>query len=318
MRYLFPLPRVYLTNVSWPRDLIHLNTLDPQQVYSFFERVASEPGAFSQKHLGSSALLFFEPSTRTRLSFAAASIAEGYFPLDLGPLEASSLQKGESISDTIENIAAMGPSFMIIRCAGDVPLPALAASLPCPVIAGGWGRFAHPSQALLDLYTVWTEKPHMEQVRFLFVGDLKHSRVVASHLELLSVMGVEIGMLSPRDWEIQDVSVTAKIQKFQNLKQALAWANVVMALRTQTERHGSHSQQKKGASAIEAGNINQLNDNTLKDLEPSAIILHPGPVVWGDELAREVLKDPRCRVVQQVSNGVLVRRELLRIYGGLN
>jgi len=252
------------------------------------------------------ALLFFEPSTRTRMSFETAAHRVGLSPLLLDGGIKSSLEKGESVEDSILNVAAMNPLVLVIRCGDLVDLQALAKQVRPRILNAGWGMKGHPSQALLDAFTIQQRRQTVQKQKVLFVGDVKHSRVAASHFELLPRLGAEIAVCAPNHFLPENFQHL----RIPELDQALAWADVVIALRCQFERHaGGHPE----ATALQDYRENYgLNVTRLRRLNPKAIVMHPGPINHGIELETEVLQDSRCCVLQQVTNGVFVRESLLR------
>jgi aspartate carbamoyltransferase catalytic subunit len=256
------------------------------------------------RHSGDTiALLFFEPSTRTRMSFETASHRIGVQPIYFDAAAGSSLEKGETIEDSIRNIAAMLPKAVVVRCADDLDLYAIAEKVKVPVINAGWGIKGHPTQALLDTYTLWETFPKLSGKKLLMIGDIRHSRVAASHFELASKTGIEIRVCGPQEF----LPNNHNIKSFSELSEGLAWADVVMALRVQFERH------QESAFANEQYHRKfGLNAESLKALSANALIFHPGPINHGIEMEFNVLEDPRCRVFDQVTNGVFVRESILR------
>lgn len=264
-----------------------------------------QPKENSWKLQGTSALLFFENSTRTRMSFELACWRVGLGPTLLDANSGSSLVKGETPEDTIMNIAAMDPRIMVIRCGSGLDLEKIDAEIAPLVVNAGWGAKGHPSQALLDLYTLWRERD-LEGTKLLIVGDILHSRVASSHFEVFKKMGVQVAACGPEIFKPKE-SIPG-LQWFDQLNAGLEWCNAVMALRLQLERH-------KGGAAIDPVSYHEqfgLNKKSLKPLSTEAIILHPGPVNRGVELADEVFQDSRCRILNQVNNGLYVRTALLK------
>ena len=252
------------------------------------------------------ALLFFEPSTRTRFSFEAACVRAGYHPMVLDAIQGTSLEKGESVLDTVLNIEAMRPDFFIIRASGSVELNKIEEQLGVPVINAGWGSVGHPTQALLDTLSLYEKWQTLENKKILFVGDIKHSRVVASHIELAKILNYEVGFCAPKDL-LPDLPQDSQQKYFATLNDGLSWADAVMALRVQKERHGSHtfdldSYQKNYG----------LNLNSIKNLRTEAWIMHPGPINYGVELEQNILTDKRSLILKQVENGVFLRETIIR------
>lgn len=252
------------------------------------------------------ALLFFEPSTRTRFSFEAACARAGYHPMVLDGGIGTSLEKGETVEDTILNIEAMRPLFFVIRCNNDVNLQAIANQLSVPVINAGWGLQGHPTQALLDTLTLFEKWNHLESKKILFIGDVRHSRVVASHFELAKILGYEIGVCAPADF-LPVGSTQKNFKHFEKLNDGLQWADAVMALRVQKERHdGSLFDVESYRKTYGIGHHN------LKLISDKTFLMHPGPINYGVELEKEVLTDSRSLILQQVENGVFLREALIR------
>lgn len=250
------------------------------------------------------ALAFFEPSTRTRLSFETASIRAGLGPLVFEGGSNTSLEKGETIEDSILNIAAMLPSVLIVRCGNEVDLAGISKKVSVPVINAGWGTKGHPTQALLDLFTLREKWTSLSGKKLLIVGDLKHSRVASSHAEIFAKTGMQIGQCAHPDFALP----SPEIVFFSQLSEGLQWADAVMALRFQFERHDK----SLGFSKEDYRSRYGLNRNSLQALKADGFILHPGPVHYGVEMEAEVSGDPRAVVLEQVTNGVFLREALLR------
>lgn len=257
------------------------------------------------------ALLFFEASTRTRLSFESACHRAGLGPLVFQGGPGTSMEKGETPEDTFANIAAMGPSVMIVRGGDDLPLDRFAQEFNIPVVNAGWGKRGHPTQALLDVFTL-SERRELAGTKVVFLGDLKHSRVAGSHLELWPKLGGEVRFCGPESM----IPADSQVPRFATVDEALKWADVVIALRYQFERHSSG--RLGGADAQEQKLIAEvrkdfaLTKEHLARIPESTLILHPGPVNHGVELDTEVYRDHRSLILDQVSHGVWLREALLR------
>jgi len=301
-------------------SLITINNLEKSFIDSLFshalnlkknfnqheQKNPNSSGANDSGYKGTAALLFFEPSTRTRFSFEAAASRAGFHALILDGGIGTSLEKGETIEDTIYNIQSMRPSFFVIRCDARVDLLKLDLELAVPVINAGWGQQGHPTQALLDALTIFEKQGVLENKNILFIGDIKHSRVVSSHLELAEKLKYNIGYCAPEEFfpEVMQKDV----QKFKKLNEALEWADVVMALRVQKERHDNEN-----LFLLEDYRENfGLNHLSLKNLKSQALIMHPGPINYGVEIESDVLHDKRCVILKQVENGVFLREALIR------
>jgi aspartate carbamoyltransferase catalytic subunit len=290
-------------------DLVSLEKEKIGRLFSTADQLALNPFLPSKGFGKTGALLFFEASTRTRMSFETACAQLGVHPMLLDGKSGSSLEKGETLEDTILNVAAMKPAFVVIRSGDDLDFRDIAAKIDMPVINAGWGKIGHPTQALLDAYTIRKHLGKIEGQKVLVVGDARHSRVAASHIELSKKLNYEVAFCGPESF----LPEGADIKVFSALSDGLKWATVAMALRVQLERHQAkyslEDYRKKFGFTVE----------NLKDLSAKALIMHPGPINQGTEMDAEVLqKDSRCRVLDQVSNGVLIRQAiLLEVLGGL-
>lgn len=286
------------------KSLIDLSSLEKTKVdriFSLADQIAAN-GTIPFEGFGKTgALLFFEASTRTRMSFETACARLGIYPLKLSGKSGTSLEKGETLEDTILNIEAMKPSFVVIRSGDELDFHDIAKKIQAPILNAGWGKRGHPTQALLDAYTIRKHLGTCEGQRLLIVGDVRHSRVAASHFELAKILGYEVALCGPE--EFLPESSPAKV--FSSLKEGLKWSTVAMALRVQLERH------QMTYSLTDYRRDFGFTSENMKHLSAKAIIMHPGPINQGTELDSEVLQDPRCQVLDQVSNGVLIRQALI-------
>lgn len=245
--------------------------------------------------------IFFENSTRTLSSFetAAKRLDAKVLRLDVSK---SSSSKGETLFDTAANLDAMSPSAIIIRHPHSGVSQSLAKYVHCPVINAGDGKHAHPTQALLDLFTISEHfKGRVEGKKVIIIGDIKNSRVANSNIELLSRFGLDITLVAPPHF-----MPNIKLKKSFNLKTALKNADIIMSLRTQTERH----QRQMYGSLKDYANDFCLTKELIADKE--LIILHPGPVHRNIDLSDEVLADKRSLVLKQVKHGVAIRMAVLK------
>ncbi|MBC7753460.1 MAG: aspartate carbamoyltransferase catalytic subunit [Moraxellaceae bacterium] len=298
-------------------SLLDFQNLNSAQIFSFIQTALdlkkrqAQAGRFLEKQtiLGTGALLFFEPSTRTRFSFETACIRAGVAPLIMDNLAGSSLEKGESIEDTILNLEAMGPLFFVVRCSDQTELREISEKLKTPVINAGWGKKSHPTQALLDATTLFERWGDLRDKNILFVGDVLHSRVFSSHVELSKILGYRLGYCAPTEFGLGEFeSLKAGIKSFDQIRHALEWADAVITLRVQKERHDSIS----GATNEDYRQRYGLNLERAKLLKPSAVILHPGPINYGVEIEKNLLKDSRSVILQLVENGVFIREVLIK------
>jgi aspartate carbamoyltransferase catalytic subunit len=176
------------------------------------------------------------------------------------------------------------------------------------VINAGWGHSSHPTQALLDIQTLFSKWKAIHSKRLLFIGDIRHSRVFSSHLELGQKLGYELGFLGPKQWNHPDFQGEC----FSSLDPALSWADAVVALRVQSERHDSISSGLETSWGIDYFDQYGLNLDRMKLMNKNSFLLHPGPVNFGTELDRDVLNDSRTLIFEQVANGVIAREKLLK------
>jgi aspartate carbamoyltransferase catalytic subunit len=256
------------------------------------------------------ACVFFEPSTRTRMSFQTAAYRLGCEVLTMEMASSSSLTKGESYADTVLNIAAMKPDAIVIRYGRSLELDELLPTLSIPVLNAGSGTQAHPTQALLDAFTIQKEMGSVKGRKVLIVGDIRHSRVARSNFDVLSKLGAEIGICGPAALMPHEAeSLIPGLKVFAELDEAIGWADVYMGLRIQLERH--NAEELNLESLADYHEQFGLSDKRLKLLRSDAVILHPGPINHGVEFSEGVVRDSRSRVLNQVTNGVLIRAALL-------
>lgn len=291
------------------QSLLDLKHLTPENVLGLFalaDRLSGEKPPerehFKNRRGLTAALVFFEPSTRTRMSFESACLREGLSPILLDCGSGTSLEKGETLEDTVLNVAAMDPALMIIRTGDGLDLEEMSRRLPIPILNGGWGKRGHPTQALLDAYAIHRRKRDLRGQRVLLIGDIRHSRVAASHFELARILGYDVALCGPPSF----LPEKSEWKVFDRLEDGLKWATVAMALRVQLERHEEISE--LGGFHTTWG----LNPSSLEALSADGLVMHPGPVNWGVEMSEDVTKDPRCLILDQVRGGVWIRQALIR------
>jgi aspartate carbamoyltransferase catalytic subunit len=263
----------------------------------------------SLKTQKSYALVFFEPSTRTRMSFERAIHLIGGESFSLVGPASTSIEKGESLEDTVFNIAAMKPDALIVRCGDNLDLFKLSQKISIPIVCAGWGKVAHPTQALLDAYTLWQEWGTLQGKKILFMGDAQHSRVLSSHLELLPNLGAKIAFWCPDALRVSGLKVD---QDFDSKDHAVSWADAIIGLRLQKERLQTSF---NWDSALDKFQLTRQDLDKLKTPKP---LLHPGPVGWGQEFNQDLKGYSHSLILSQVTNGVYLRAALLRQIGGLN
>ena len=250
--------------------------------------------------------LFFEASTRTRVSFEIAAKRLGADTLSIAA-SGSSVSKGESLVDTLNTLAAMRPHAIVMRHAASGAPQFLARHLQIPIVNAGDGTHEHPTQALLDARTILDQRPGIEGLRVAIIGDIAHSRVARSNVHLLSKFGAKIVLcgppqLLPRELEHLAPGVSLAF----NMNEALQDADVIMMLRVQLER-----QLEAPMAASEYFRFYGLRLEHLKLAKPNAIVMHPGPINRGRELSSEVADSQSSVILNQVENGVAVRMAVL-------
>ena len=255
--------------------------------------------------------LFFEPSTRTRTSF---EIAEKRLSADTLNVAAatSSVSKGETLIDMVRNLEAMAPDLIVLRHASSGACDLLTGVGASRIINAGDGMHEHPTQALLDAFTIREHKSTIAGLKITIIGDLLHSRVFRSNILLLKALGADLSvcgppMLIPAGIDRFGVTVTSSVDA------AVEDADVVMILRIQLERMRGHFL----PSLREYFNIFGMTSERLSRAKPDVIIMHPGPINRGVEIASEIADGPFSVILEQVSNGVAVRMAVLYLLAGV-
>ncbi len=255
-------------------------------------------------------LFFYEPSTRTKLSFdiAAKRLSADSLSLSAGM---SSLVKGETLLDTARNLEAMKPDVVILRHGYSGAAQFLAQNLEASVINAGDGTHAHPTQALLDMLTIRQHKGRLDGLRIAIIGDIAHSRVARSNCEGLTKMGSQVVLAGPPTMIPPGIE-TLGVEVAPTVDAAIEGADVVMMLRIQKERQKSFLMSTEREYARFFG----LNLERLKRAPQDVVIMHPGPINRGVEIAPEVADGPYSLILDQVTNGVAVRMALLYLVSG--
>jgi aspartate carbamoyltransferase catalytic subunit len=254
--------------------------------------------------------LFFEPSTRTRTSFEVAEKRLSADTLSIA-VATSSVTKGESLLDTVRNIEAMAPDMIVMRHSSAGAPHLLARLCRSVIINAGDGMHEHPTQALLDAFTIREHKKRIEGLKIAIVGDLLHSRVLRSNILLLNKLGAHVWACGPSTLmppELARFGVTPTT----SLDEAIDGADVVMMLRIQHERMQSHFI----PSTREYFNLFGLTSERLRRAASDVIILHPGPMNRGVEIDSDVADGPFSVILEQVANGVAVRMAVLYLLAG--
>ncbi|MBU4100640.1 MAG: aspartate carbamoyltransferase catalytic subunit [Proteobacteria bacterium] len=255
-------------------------------------------------------LFFYEPSTRTRISFDIAAKRLSADSLSISKAS-SSIVKGETLADTARNLEAMKPDIIVLRHSSAGAPHMLARLVKSSVINAGDGMHAHPTQALLDLMTVREKKGKISGLHISIIGDISHSRVARSNIIGFTKMGAKVLLagpptMIPKDVESLGASVTY------NVDEAICDADVIMMLRIQKERQKSFL----FSTEREYSKVYGLTKERAKNARSDVLIMHPGPVNRGVEIAYEVVDGPHSIILDQVTNGVAVRMALLYLVSG--
>ena len=252
------------------------------------------------------ALAFFEPSTRTRISFATAASRLGADTMNL-QAESSSLKKGESLLDTVRTLEAMKPDCIVMRHSSSGAADFVASRLDMPVINAGDGMHEHPTQGLLDALTIRDRRGSLDGLRVTIVGDILHSRVARSNIQLLGKFGCHLTLCGPAMWvPLEFECVGRQIRRVARVEEALEGADVVIVLRVQQERL------HEPALPLDEYILQfQLTPQRLRLARPDALVLHPGPMIRGLEIDPAVADGPSSCILEQVTNGLAIRMALL-------
>jgi aspartate carbamoyltransferase catalytic subunit len=254
--------------------------------------------------------LFFEPSTRTRTSFEIAEKRLSADTLNIA-IATSSVAKGETLSDTALNLEAMAPDMIVLRHSSSGAGHLLSRICRSGIINAGDGTHEHPTQALLDAFTIRERKGRLSGLKVAIVGDLLHSRVLRSNIQLLTKMGADVWVSGPPTLipaGMRDFGVTATA----HVDEAIGDADVIMLLRIQLERmEGAYFPSQR-----EYFNVFGMTESRLRLARPDVMIMHPGPMNRGVEIASEVADGPYSVILDQVANGVAVRMAVLYLLAG--
>lgn len=269
-------------------------------------RFADHPDASALHHGKTVVNLFYENSTRTRTSFEMAAKKLGADVINID-IATSSVQKGESLADTVRTINAMGVDAIIIRHETSGAAAEVARLVDCAVINAGDGTNEHPTQALLDAFTMQQRKGRLADLTVALCGDIRHSRVARSNLHFLSKLGAKVRIIAPEAM-MPDAMDMPLVGRYSDLATGIKDADVVMMLRIQFERMGTGEQ--PDLARYQAAY--RLDHAKLAAAKPDAIVMHPGPLNRMVEITDAVADDPQHSVIlQQVRNGVSARMAVL-------
>ncbi|SDG95825.1 aspartate carbamoyltransferase [Alteribacillus persepolensis] len=287
-------PAHVLTVEDWSVSEIH-SILDAAETLSHAPKQFSGRGLFA-------ANLFFEPSTRTKISFEAAEKTLG---LDVLPFEAdtSSVKKGETLYDTVKTLESIGADVVVIRHSKERYFDELRDKINIPIINGGDGCGHHPTQSFLDLLTIKQEFGQFNGLNIVIAGDIFHSRVARSNLDVLERLGANVYVSGPKEWMSKEL-----MSRYVTMDQAMEMADIMMLLRIQHERHAV----KMVAGPGEYHKLYGLTAQREKKMKKHSIIMHPAPINRNVEIADELVECKRSRIFKQMKNGVFVRMAVLK------
>jgi len=299
------------------KDLLGISDLTPEEIMLILDtadamqEIASRPIKKVPALRGKTVVnLFFEPSTRTRTSFEIAEKRLSADTLNIA-IATSSVVKGETLADTALNLEAMRPDMIVLRHSSSGACHLLSRICKSAIINAGDGMHEHPTQALLDAFTIRERKRRLDGLKVAIIGDLLHSRVLRSNILLLTKMGADVWVCGPPTLmpaDIRRFGVTAT----SSVDAAVKDADVIMLLRIQLER-------MEGAffpSLREYFNVFGMTEARMQLARPDVIIMHPGPMNRGVEIASEVADGPYSVILDQVANGVAVRMAVLYLLAG--
>jgi aspartate carbamoyltransferase catalytic subunit len=306
-----------MTNALRRKDLLGIADLSPEEIALILDTAEAmkEIGSRTVKKVpalrGKTVVnLFFEPSTRTRTSFEIAEKRLSADTLNVA-IGTSSVVKGETLADTALNLEAMNPDMIVLRHASSGACHLLARICRSAIVNAGDGMHEHPTQALLDAFTIREKKGTLAGLKVAIIGDLLHSRVLRSNVRLLTTMGADVWICGPSTLipvQIDRLGVHVSTA----IDEAVEGADVIMMLRIQHERmHSAFF-----PSIREYFNTFGMTAERVARARPDVIIMHPGPMNRGVEIASEVADGPYSVILEQVANGVAVRMAVLYLLAG--
>lgn len=305
-------------SVKWTKkDLLSLKELSKEELELILETARSFKQVSTRSVKKVPALrgktvvnLFFEPSTRTRNSF---EVAEKRLSADMlnVPIQSSSVSKGESLVDTAKNIEALKVDIVVVRHAYSGAPALLARNLKAAVVNAGDGSHEHPTQGLLDIFTILEKKGKIVGLEVAIVGDIAHSRVARSNIWGLTKLGANVTVVGPQTLLPSQIEKMG-VQTTHSLEEALEKADVVEMLRIQKERQDSHM----FPTIREYGMLFGLNQEKLKRAKPDVLVMHPGPINRGIEMTSEVADGKNSVILDQVTNGIAARMAALYLVSG--
>lgn len=281
------------------RGLTTLKTLSVDKIIEIITRAEQFKNGLKKDYTGlKMASLFFENSTRTQYSFQMAMLNLNITPIQFSAV-GSSVQKGETLYDTVRTFEALGVDGIVIRHGDDRYYDKLT-SINVPIFSGGDGKSDHPTQTLLDLLTIYQEFGKFEGLKICLIGDISHSRVAHGNAEIMKRLGMEVYICAPNDF----IDETAPRL---SMDDALATCDIINLLRVQFERHATSMDMTANEYHLTYG----LTTERVNQMKENAIIMHPAPINRGIEIADEVAECEKSRIYKQMTNGVYVRMAVI-------
>lgn len=297
---------VFLREAIMMKDLLTISDLSVEEIGEILREAEyfSKGELWRPKQQTFAVNMFFEPSTRTKSSF---DVAEKRLGLEVIPFDVnfSSVTKGESLYDTVKLFEVIGANIAVIRHPQDRYYDSLLGKVRIPIINGGDGCGQHPTQCLLDLYTIQQEFGGFKDLQVAIIGDISHSRVARSNKDALSKLGANVVFSGPEEWF--DKSFLNR-GEYVNIDKAIEKADVVMLLRIQNERHHTSANMSAEQYHFQYG----LTLERESRMKQNSIIMHPAPVNRNVEIADELVEAARSRIFKQMENGVFVRMAVLK------
>jgi aspartate carbamoyltransferase catalytic subunit len=305
--------------MAWhKKHLLTLEELTPEEILHILDTAESfkEVSTRSIKKVPALrgkvvANLFFEPSTRTRISFGLAAKRLSADTIDFSSAGSSTV-KGETFKDTSRNIEAMGIDIAVIRHSAPGAPKMLSECIDARVVNAGDGPHEHPTQGLLDIFTIREEKKRVKGLRVLFVGDITHSRVARSNIWGLTKLGASVAVAGPATLIPPRLNEMG-VEVYHDLDEVIGDFDVITLLRIQLERQRDNL----FPSIREYSRLYGINSERLKRAKPDVLIMHPGPINRGVEITPEVADGPNSAILKQVTNGLAVRMAVLYLVAGI-
>lgn len=283
-------------------SLLRISDLTCDEIYEILHDAQAFSYSYTDWQLPCRTLvanLFFEPSTRTHFSFASAQHQLGAC-VENFHAQGSSVEKGESLYDTVKTFESIGYDAVVIRHSKDEYFKELQ-NIQIPILNAGDGCGNHPTQCLLDVLTIYQEFGYLKGIKVAIIGDVMHSRVAHSMKEAMRIVEGEVAFSGPEQWVKKDAN-------YKHIEEAIAWADVVMMLRIQHERHSEYTKMSKEEYLKTYG----LSKERAKSMQPHAILMHPAPVNRGVEIDDDLVESTNSRIFKQMANGVLIRKAVIK------